>query len=278
MTVRDYLSFSSDRTGNITTEVSIHNELNSLHDTYGPYIIIEIKDEQRRMCVVRCIYPFDGSGSFRIYLFLSRHYPIISQLFVRFKLLSMNNHNDERLKFFQTRIQTIFDETSYKCFYHGQLCLHICLSKIKHLFNSYYKQEKISSTILTIKFSKKQREESINSFDFDSPNGVDSNNNINNRIFDQPSISVHTNDSQISNSPSMRANSRTCGARFAGGTHLICFGRTSNLQQQQQPAPTSAPPILDGLINRSSPFHMRSVSLTVTKSRGSSSTDEQPSR
>ena len=234
------------------------------------------------MCTVRCIYPFDGSGSFRIYLFLSRHYPIVSQLFVRFKLSSMNN-NDERLKLFQTHIQTIFDETSYKCFYHGQLCLHICLSKIKQLFNSYYKQEKISSTILLNKSNKKQREESINSLDFDSPPGIDNNNNNNinnklsNRIFDQLSTSTCTNYSQISNGSSIRAKTRTCGARFSGGTHLICFGRTLNLQQQQAP-PTSAPPILDGLINRSSPFHMRSVSLTVTKSRGSSSTDEQPSR
>ena len=99
-------NFSSDRTYNNSTEISIENELNSLHDTYGPYIIVEIKDAQRRMCVIRCIYPFDGFGSFRICLFLSRHYPVISQLFVRFKLSSINN-NDEYFKTFQTRIQTI---------------------------------------------------------------------------------------------------------------------------------------------------------------------------
>jgi hypothetical protein len=122
------ISFSSDRSRNNSTEISIQNELNSLHDTYGPYLIVEIKDEQRRMCILRCIYPFDGSGSFRIYLILSRHYPIISQLFVRFKLSSIH-HTNEQLKMFQRRIQTIFDETSYKCFYSGQICLHTCLLK-----------------------------------------------------------------------------------------------------------------------------------------------------
>jgi hypothetical protein len=123
---------------------------------------------------------------------------------------------------------------------------------------------------------KQQPEYSINNFDHNVSNGI--NNKNSNRIFDQLS-SIHASDSHISNSPSIRAYPRTCGARFVGGTHLICFGRTLNLSQQQ---PTSAPPILnsinDGLINRSSPFHMRSISLTVTKSRGNSGTDDQSSR
>ncbi len=247
-----------------------------MHDTYGPYIIVEIKDAQRRMCVLRCIYPFDGFGSFRICLFLSRHYPIISQLFVRFKLSSINN-NDEYFKTFQTRIQTIFDETSYKCFYSGQLCLNTCLNKLKHLFYLYNKQEqKLSSTIITNKSNTKQHNELINSLDLDSPNGINHNNKNLNKIIDQLLL-TRTNDSQIPNGPKIRTKSRTCGARFAGGTLLICFGRTLNPQQQQ--SPTSAPPIMtDGLIGRRSPFHMRSISLTVTKSRGSSSTDEQSSR
>jgi hypothetical protein len=255
----------------------MQNEFNSLHDTYGPYIIIELKDEQHRICILRCIYPFDGSGSFRIYLILSRHYPIISQLFVRFKYSLINNN--ERLKLLQTHIQTMFDETSYKCFYSGQLCLHTCLLKLKNLFNSYYKQEKLSINIIKNQLNKKQNDESINNSDFDSPNGIIINHEKNlNRIFDFSFSSTRLNDSQISNSPSIRANPRTCGARFTSGTYLICFGRTLNLQEQ----PSSAPPILnsinDGLINRPHPLHIRSISLTVTKSRGNSSTDEHASR
>ncbi|CAF3117147.1 unnamed protein product [Rotaria sp. Silwood2] len=297
------ISITSNRidhsiTTTTTTEVSIHNELNSLHDTYGPYIVVEIKDEEHRMCVLRCVYPFDSSGSFRIYLFLSRHYPIISQLFVRFKLLT-NNNNDERLKLFHIRIQTIFDETSNKCFYYGQLCLHKCLLRLKYLFDLYYKQEKLCSTIITNTINKKQSEELIHSLDLDSSNAIiiinnnnnnnhnnNSNNKNSNRIFDQlPSPSICPSNSQILNNPSVRANPRTCGARFTGGTYLICFGRTLNLQQynqqQQQQQPTSAPPILNSMndifINRPQPVHMRSMSLTVTKSRGNSSTDEHSS-
>jgi hypothetical protein len=174
----------------------------------------------------------------------------------------------------------MFDETSYKCFYSGQLCLHTCLLKLKKLFNSYYKQEKLSTNIILNKLNKKQQhDESINNSDFDSPNEIINNHEKNsNRIFDFSFSSKRINDSQISNSPSIRANPRTCGARFAGGTYLICFGRILNLQQH----PTSAPPILnsinDGLINRPHPLHIRSISLTVTKSRGNSSTDEQASR
>jgi len=122
------------------------------------------------------MYPFDSSGSFRIYLFLSRHYPIISQLFTHFKSSSIPN-TDERRKLFQTRIQTILDETSYKCFYYGQLCLPTCLLKLKYLFHSYYKQEKFSSTILTNKSNKKQQPEySINNFDHNVSNGINNNN------------------------------------------------------------------------------------------------------
>ncbi|CAF0912797.1 unnamed protein product [Rotaria sp. Silwood1] len=283
------ISITSNRPDNTitttTTEVSIHNELNSLQDAYGPYIVVEIKDEEHRMCVLRCIYPFDSSGSFHIHLILSRHYPIISQLFVRFKLLTNNNNNnDERIKLFQIRIQTIFDETSNKCFYRGQLCLHKCLLRVKHLFDLYYKQEKISSTIITNKSNKKQFEELAHILDLDL--SIVINNNINNknsnRIFDQlPSPSMCMTNNLITNNSSIRANPRTCGARFTGGTYLICFGRTLNLQQQQQQQPTSAPPILNSVndifINRPHPVHMRSMSLTVTKSRGNSSTDEHSS-
>ncbi|CAF3733244.1 unnamed protein product [Rotaria sordida] len=286
-----------------TTEVSIYNELNSLQDTYGPYIVVDIKDEEHRMCVIRCIYPFDSAGSFLIYLFLSRHYPIISQLFIRFKLLTHHNLNDERFKLFQLHIQTIFDETSNKCFYDGQLCLHKCLLRLKHLFDLYYKQEKLCSTIITNKLNKKQSEELIHSLDFDSSHIINHNHNHNhynnnnnnnnnnnknsNKLYDQlSSPTIDINNSQISNNPSIRANPRTCGARFIGGTYLICFGRTLNLQQQQQQHqqqqhPTSAPPILNSIndmfINRSQSIHMRSMSLTVTKSRGNSSTDEHSS-
>jgi hypothetical protein len=98
------------------------------------------------------------------------------------------------------------------------------------------------------------------------------------QIFDLSSSSIRTNDNQILNGPSIRAKPRTCGARFAGGTYLVCFGRILNLQEQ----PSSAPPILnsinDGLINRSQRLHIRSISLTVTKSRGNSSTEDQSSR
>jgi hypothetical protein len=230
------------------------------------------------MCILRCIYPSDGSESFRIYLFLSRHYPIVSQLFVRFKLLVLNNN--ERLKFFQTRIQTIFDETSYKCFYHGQLCLHTCLLKLKHFFYSNYKQERLSSTRITNKSNKKY-DESINNLDLDSSNGITNNKNSN-RISYPLSLSTHTNNNQIlSNGPFIRANHRTCGARFASGTYLLCFGRLTDLQHHHQ-EPSSAPPILynitDGLTNRPSPLHIRSTSLTVTKSRGCSGTDDQSSK
>jgi hypothetical protein len=237
---------------------------------------VEIKDEQHRACILRCIYPFDNTGSFRIYLFLSRHYPVISQLFVRFKLSSINH--DERIKPFQTRIQMIFDETSHHCFYYGQLCLHTCLLKLKHFFHSYYKHEKLSINFIN-KTNRKQREESINNSDFDSSNDILHIHPKNsNRIFELSFSSIRTNDNQVSNSPSIRANPRTCGARFAGGTYLICFARTLNLQQP----PNSAPPILnsinDGLINRPLPLHIRSISLTVTKSRGNSGTDDQSSR
>ncbi len=268
---------SSDRTYNPSTEISLQNEFNCLYDTYGPYIVVETKDEQHRICILRCVYPFDNSGSFRIYLFLSRHYPVISQLFVRFKLSSINN--DERIKSFQTSIQIIFDETSHKCFYYGQLCLHTCLFKLKNFFHSYSKQEKLSINFIINKSSKNQRDESMNNSDFDSSNEILNNHPKNsNRIFELSFSTIRTNDNQIANNPSIRANPRTCGARFVGGTYLICFGRILNLQQ----IPTSAPPILnsinDGLITRAPPLHMRSISLTVTKSRGNSSTDDQSSR
>lgn len=259
-----------------------------MNDTYGPYVTVEEKDAQHRMCIIRCAYPFDSSVMFRIYLFLSRNYPIISQLFVRFKLLACNHHSNndsEQLKLFRKRIQTILDETSNKCFYYGQLCLHPCLLRLKHFLDSHYRHERLSSMTITSKSHRKHHEESICSFDLDTPSLINSNmpKKNSNRILDQSTSSIiHKSDSELLNGSSVRANPRTCGARFTSGTYLICFGRTSNLQQQQSQPPTSAPPILNSVvdifINRGPPVHMRSMSLTVAKSRGNSSTDEQSSR
>ncbi|UJR30523.1 hypothetical protein I4U23_018052 [Adineta vaga] len=277
------LSINSDY---LNKEVSILNEFNTLQDIYGPYIIVELKNEEHRICILRCIYPFNNFGSFHIYLFLSRHYPVISQLFVRFKSSSVI-HNDERWKSFQTRIQTLLDETSCQCFYYGQLCLHTCSLKLQHLFSSINKQEKHTSNLLRKKTKKNQCEQLNDHLDQDSLNNLTHNNNNNNnnnnknknaqRIYDILSSSpIRTNDNQIYSVSSIRSNPRTCGARFSGGTHLVCFGRTLNHSQQ---IPTSAPPILntlnDGLFTRPSPFHIRSISLTVTKSRGNSGTDDQ---
>ena len=236
-----------------------------------------MKDQQRRICIVRCIYPLDGSGSFRIYLILSRHYPVISQLFVRFKSSPISS--DESMKSIQTRVQTLLDETSYKCFYYGQICLHTCLLKLKKFFHSFYTPEKSLTNGRITKSNKKQREESIHRHsDFESPNGILNHSHpSSHRIFDFSLSSPRVSESLASNDPSMRATRRTCGARFASGTYLICFGRTLNLPQP----PSSAPPILntinDRLMSRPVPAHIRSISLTVTKSRGNSGTEDQSS-
>ena len=128
------------------------------------------------------------------------------------------------LKHFKHVFKQLFDETSHKCFYSGQLCLNTCLIKLKHLFYSYYKQEqKLSSTIITNKSNTKQHNELINSLDLDSPHGINHNNKNLNKIIDQSLLFTRTNDSPIKNGPTIRTKSRTCGARFAGGTLLICF-------------------------------------------------------
>jgi hypothetical protein len=273
----------SDPPNDTKTEVSIEKELNSLHDTYGPYLTIETKDEQRRMCIIRCIYSSENSSTFRIYLILSRHYPIISQLFVRFKLSTIMN--DERLKSFQSNIQMMLDDTSYNCFYHGQLCLHKCLLKLKNLFDLYHKQEKSYSALLTSanNFNKKREQSSTNS-EIESINGLTSsninnsgtnNNNNTNRAFGASSSSTRTSDSQSSGVSFAQTKHRTCGARFSGGTHLICFGQILNNQQVNSvPVLTT---LTDGTTNRPQSLPMRSTSLTVTKSRENSSTEEQPS-
>lgn len=274
---------SPDRTNNEVTEVSIENELNSLLETYGLYITVEKKDEQRRMCILRCTYSLDHSSSFRIYLILSRHYPIISQLFVRFKLSSI--HNDERLKFFQSRIQMMFDETSYHCFYNGELCLHKCLVKLKNLFEIHFKKEDFLSSIpITANATNKKRNQSLTNSELDSSNNLangnmtnsnGTNNNNYNRLFGVSSSSTRTSESQMSGISLGQANRRTCGARFSGGTHLICFGRTST-NQQLNSAPTLTV-LSDGTMSRPQSVPMRSTSLTVAKSRENSTSVEQSS-
>ena len=260
--------------------VSVENELNSLHDQYGPYISVEIKDEPRRLCILRCLYPVDNSRSFRVYLFLSRHYPVVSQLFVRFKVL-VPIQPDERFTVFQRGMQWILDETSSKCFYQGKLTLHVCLLNLMHFFQCYLGQEKISSTERAKKTHRKKSSLGLNE-SFELETSHDGNMNKTNRtfslnpLFDLSLSSMRQYDvSPVSNTPSIRANPRTCGARFVGGTYLICFGRTTTLM----PEPTSAPPILSNApeksLHRPHPFHMRSTSLTVTKSRGHSNTDDQ---
>ena len=233
--------------------------------------------------MLRCTYSLDSSLSFRIYLILSRHYPIISQLFVRFKLSTI--HNDECLKIFQSRIQTMFDETSSNCFYHGQLCLHKCLMKLRNLFDIHYKQEKLLSTVaITANTSNKKRDQSSTNSELDSSNGLingnnnnsNTNNNSNsNRIFGPSSSSTRTSDSQISGVSFAQTNRRTCGARFSGGTHLICFGRISNNQQLNSAQMLTT--LNDGTMNRPQSVPMRSTSLTVSKSRENSSSVEQSS-
>ncbi|CAF0892865.1 unnamed protein product [Adineta ricciae] len=271
------ISFTSEH---LNKDVSIANEFSALQATYGPYITMETKDEQHRMCILRCTYPFERSESFRISLFLSRHYPIISQLYVRFKFIEVRQ-NDERWKNFQTSIQTLLDETSYQCFYHGQLCLPICLLKLQHLFHLTYKREKRASMIITGKPKSKQCDQRMDRSDQDSLANLNHNNHrkASHRIHDLLASSpIRLNEIQSYNGPPIRSNPRTCGARFSGGVHLICFGRTCNNVQQ---SPTSAPPIMsnlnDGILTRPSPFHMRSISMTASKSRGNSGTDDQPS-
>jgi len=181
----------------------------------------------------------------------------------------------------------MLDETSYKCFYHGQLCLHKCLIKLKNLFDIYHKQEKLFSIIPTkTNLLNKKREQSSTNSELDSINGLttnnnnsstnnNNNNNSSNRVFGGSSSSTRTSDSQLSGVSFAHANRRTCGARFSGGTNLICFGRISNNQQLN-----SAPVLTvlnDGTINRPQSLPMRSTSLILAKSRENSGTDEQAS-
>ncbi|CAF2180370.1 unnamed protein product [Rotaria magnacalcarata] len=208
----------ADKSNNTITDVSIQNELKSIHDSYGPYIFVEATDEQRRMCILRCIYSLENS-SFRIFLIFSRHYPIISQLSIRFKLSTKNN--DERLKSFQSHIQTMLEDTCYNCFYHGQLCLHRCLMKLKSLFDKYFKQARLLSTAQSIPNTRhKKRDQSSTNFDDDSSNdftnsnnnSTTNNDNNSNRIFIPASSTTHMNESQIS------VNSF---ARMAIGVHVV---------------------------------------------------------
>ncbi|CAF1471064.1 unnamed protein product, partial [Rotaria magnacalcarata] len=68
---------------------------------------------------------------------------------------------------------------------------------------------------------------------------------------------------------------RTCGARFSGSSHLVCFGQVvSNQQKSSAPMLTS---LSDGTLNRPQSLPIRSTSLAVAKTRENSSTDEQSS-
>ncbi|CAF0841071.1 unnamed protein product [Adineta ricciae] len=278
----DY-QISPDVTNDTITEVTVANELNSLHEVYKPYIFVEGKDEQRRMCVLRCKYPLDNNFTFRIYLSLSRHYPIISQLSVRFK--TPTTHNNERFKSFQSRIQTMFEETSYARFYNGQLCLHRCLAKLQNLFDMHYKQEEFFATIATTaNASNKKRDSSLANSEIESVNGLFQGNASNagtnnaashssNRLCGVSSSSTRTSDSQISSASVVQCIGRTCGARFSGATHLICFGRALNSQQTN--TGTILNTLSDSTLNRSQPLPMRSTSLTVAKSRENSTSVDQ---
>jgi hypothetical protein len=155
--------------------------------------------------------------------------------------------------------------------------------KLKNLFDIHYKQENLLSTIATTaNISNKKRDQSSTNSELDSSNGLicgnnnnsNTNNNSNsNRIFGASSSSTRTSDSQISGVSFAQANRRTCGARFSAGTHLICFGRTSNNQQLNSGQILTA--LSDGTLNRAQSLPMRSSSLTVTKSRENSTSVEQ---
>lgn len=257
------------------------NEFNSLEKNYGPYIAVEIKDERRRLCVLRCTYSPDNASSFRVYLILSRHYPVISQLFVRCKALTA--HNDEQFRTFQGRIQETLEETSAHCFYHGQLCLHKCLTKLEQLFDTHYKQEKLLYIAATAANSAtKRRDPSFTNSEIESLSGLSSansqpagqgNNQNGNRFFGVSSSSTRTSDSQLSTMSLAQGAWRTCGARFAGGTHLICFGRAATNQQSSGAAILTA--LNDGTMNRPQSLPLRSTSLNLSKSRENSTSIEQ---
>lgn len=233
------------------------------------------------MCTLRCIYSLDNA-SFYIYLIFSRHYPIISQLFVRFKLLTKNI--DGRIQLLQSHIQSMFEDTSYSCFYHGKLCLHKCLMKLKYILDKQLRQEKSLSvrTSLTDNINKRRNQSSSNlddsTGDFTNSNQNSSSTNIENsshRMLMPSSSSTRTIDSQLSITSSGTLNRRTCGARFSGSSHLICFGQVTNHEKENlSPVLTS---LSDGTLNRPQSLPLRSTSMTVTKTRESSSTDEQSS-
>jgi hypothetical protein len=133
-------------------------------------------------------------------------------------------------------------------------------------------------------FGKKREQQSSTNSEIDSINGLNNNNNNpnnsnaannnNGRTFGgASSSSTRTSESQSSGVSFAQTNRRTCGARFSGGTHLICFGRISNNQSVNSPPILTA--ITDGTNNRPQSLPMRSTSLTVTKSRENSSTEEQ---
>ena len=232
---------------------------------------------------MRCIYPSENASiSFRIHLFLSRHYPVISQLFVRFKLAPLQTV-DERFNLFQQKIQCIFDETSSKCFYYGQLCLHQCLFKLKQFFQLFVKQEEL---ILKRRAEHRQKknDDTLNNHDYldnshDFTNGKNYRNTHFNPIFDLSLSSMrHHDENHLPTTPSIRANPRTCAARFSGANHLVCFGRTSNILQEPSSVPAIANNIADKSLNRPNPFHIRSTSLTVSKTQGNSIVEEHARR
>ena len=273
-----FVFFRPDRNNNTITEVSVANELNSLHESYGSYITVEQKDERNRMCIIRCNTLIEHFSPFQIYLILSRHYPIISQLFVRFKISSINTN--ERFIAFQSDIQTMFDQTSHENFYQGHLCLHRCLVKLRSLIDNCVKKEKhLLAVVANSNALNKSRDQFRSTNELDSSNGLNTSlgnhngtaTNVSSRVYPGSSSSTRTTDSQLSNASFALANRRTCGARFSGSTHLICFGRINmNPTAVVTPADqtnSARPPTLAA----------RSTSLTVSKSRENSSTDDHSS-
>lgn len=277
------LSSSLDRSIQIPNSLSIENELNALTENYGPYIHVESRDENRYLCIIRCAYPFDNqSGTFRIYLFLCRHYPIISQLVVRFKLNTLE-HVDERFKIFQQRIQSVLDETSSKCFYYGHLCLNTCLLKLKTFYQSSIKQEQISVEKRSRRRQKSRTDNSNYHDDFEVFHELFSG-KINRNLFSNSisDINVSPNYQNKENSyaltPTTRAVRRTCGARFSGGNNLICFGRTITSPTEPSSAPVQLTTTTDSKFQRPHPLHIRSMSLTVSRTQSNSVVDDQARR
>ena len=148
------------------------------------------------------------------------------------------------------------------------------------MFDDYYRQERSLSKSSSV--GQKNCDQSRTNSDLESPSPMTTSSSMHNqtsngnRVFNGSSSSTRTSDSQMSISSFQAANRRTCGARFSGTTQLICFGRIAN----NQPAPSipaSAGATNDSAMNRPQSLPMRSTSLTATKTRENSHTDEHSS-